>query len=67
MFKRWIVGLDGMQPKKGDTCLYIVRELQLDLTLLAKNLESSHCPQLVEAGKDSEMRYQSQTAQDSLG
>ena len=39
--KRWIVGLDGMQPKKGDTCLYIVRELQLDLTLLAENLDES--------------------------
>lgn len=39
--KRWIVGLDGMQPEKGNTCLYIVRELQLDLTLLAENLDDS--------------------------
>jgi hypothetical protein len=39
--KQWIVGLDGMQPEKGNTCLYIVRELQLDLTLLAKNLDDS--------------------------
>jgi hypothetical protein len=30
-----------MQPEKGNTCLYIVRELQLDLTLLAENLEES--------------------------
>lgn len=39
--RRWIVGLDGMQPEKGNTCLYIVRELQLDLTLLAENLDNS--------------------------
>ena len=42
--ERWIVGLDGMQPKKGDTCLYIARELQLDLTLLAENLDDSSDP-----------------------
>jgi len=39
--KHLIIGLDGMQPKKGDTCLYIVRELQLDLTLMAENLNDS--------------------------
>jgi hypothetical protein len=39
--KQWIVGLDGMQPEKGNICLYIVRELQLDLTLLAENLDDS--------------------------
>lgn len=39
--KRLIIGLDGMQPEKGNTCLYIVRELQLDLTLLAENLDES--------------------------
>jgi hypothetical protein len=38
---RLIIGLDGMQPEKGNTCLYIVRELQLDLTLLAENLDES--------------------------
>lgn len=42
--KRLVVGLDGMQPKKGDTCLYIGRELQLDLTLLAENLDDSSDP-----------------------
>jgi hypothetical protein len=42
--KRWIVGLDGMQPEKGNACLYIVRELQLDLTLLAENLDDSSDP-----------------------
>lgn len=42
--ERLVVGLDGMQPKKGDTCLYIVRELQLDLTLLAENLDDSSDP-----------------------
>jgi hypothetical protein len=38
---RLVIGLDGMQPEKGNTCLYIVRELQLDLTLLAENLVES--------------------------
>lgn len=38
---RLIIGLDGMQPEKGNTCLYIVRELQSDLTLLAENLDES--------------------------
>jgi hypothetical protein len=42
--KRWIVGLDGMQPEKGNICLYIVRELQLDLTLLAENLNDGSDP-----------------------
>lgn len=36
-----IIGVDGMQPAKGDTCLYIVRELQTDLTLCAENLDDS--------------------------
>lgn len=36
-----VVGLDGMQPEKGNTCLYIARELQLNLTLLAENLGDS--------------------------
>ena len=36
-----VVGVDGMQPAKGDTCLYIVRELQTDLTLCAENLDDS--------------------------
>lgn len=39
--KRLVIGLDAMQPEKGNICLYIVRELQLDLTLLAENLEES--------------------------
>ena len=30
-----------MQPAKGDTCLYIVRELQTDVTLCAENLDDS--------------------------
>ena len=38
-----IIGLDGMQPEKGNSCLYIVRELQCGLTLLAELLtDSSH-------------------------
>jgi hypothetical protein len=40
---RLIIGLDGMQPEKGNTCLYIVRELQCGLILLAEPLtDSSH-------------------------
>lgn len=38
-----IIGLDGMQPEKGNTCLYIVRELQCGVTLAAEPLtDSSH-------------------------
>lgn len=36
-----IIGLDGMQPEKGNRCLYIVRELQYGLTLLAEPLTDS--------------------------
>jgi hypothetical protein len=36
-----VVGVDGMQPAKGDTCLYIIRELQTDGTLGAENLDDS--------------------------
>jgi hypothetical protein len=36
-----IVGIDGMQPEKGNLCLYIVREPRLGLTLLAENLDES--------------------------
>lgn len=39
--KGLIIGLDGMQPEKGNDCLYIVRELQCGVTLLAENLEES--------------------------
>lgn len=39
---KWlIIGIDGMQPEKGNDCLYIVRELQCGITLLAENLEES--------------------------
>jgi hypothetical protein len=38
---RLIIGLEGMQPEKGNSCLYLVRELQLNLTLLAENLTES--------------------------
>ena len=39
---KWlIIGVDGMQPEKGNDCLYIVRELQCGVTLLAVNLEES--------------------------
>ena len=36
-----VVGIDGMQPEKGNDCLYIVRELQCQVTLLAAKLEES--------------------------
>ena len=42
--KGLLIGLDGMQPEKGNACLYIVRELQLGLTLLAENLDESSDP-----------------------
>lgn len=39
--KRLVIGLDGMQPEKGNDSLYIVRELQCGVTLLAEKLEDS--------------------------
>ena len=55
-FKSLIIGVDGMQPEKGNDCLYIVRELQCGVTLLAKNLEESSqtalCEQVFEPLKD---------------
>jgi len=36
-----IITIDGMQPEKGNDCLYIVREIQCGVTLLAVNLEES--------------------------
>lgn len=39
-----VIGVDGMQPEKGAVSLYIVRELQSGLTLLAENLDESSTP-----------------------
>jgi hypothetical protein len=39
-----VIGVDGMQPEKGNASLYIVRELQVGLTLLAENLDDSATP-----------------------
>lgn len=36
-----MVSIDGMQPEKGNDCLYIAREIQCGVTLLAVNLEES--------------------------
>ena len=36
-----LIAIDGMQPEKGNDCLYIVRELQCRVTLLAVNLADS--------------------------
>jgi hypothetical protein len=52
MHKTVFISIDGMQPEKGNDCLYIVRELQSGVTLLAKNLEESSqdnlCQQIFE-------------------
>lgn len=51
-----IIGVDGMQPEKGNDCLYIVRELQCGVTLLAENMEESSqdtlCERIFEPLKD---------------
>lgn len=51
-----IISIDGMQPEKGNDCLYIVREIQCGATLLAVNLEESSqdalCEHLFEPLKD---------------
>lgn len=54
---KWLViSIDGMQPEKGNDCLYIVREIQAGVTLLAVNLEESSqdalCEQVLEPLKD---------------
>jgi hypothetical protein len=36
-----ILAIDGMQPEKGNDALYIVREAQLDLTLVAETLDQA--------------------------
>jgi hypothetical protein len=56
-FLKWLViSVDGMQPEKGNDCLYIVREIQCGVTLLAVNLEESSqealCEHLFEPLKD---------------
>lgn len=40
------VSIDGMQPETGNLCLYVVRDPQLGLTLLAESLEESTAPTL---------------------
>jgi len=46
---KWLViSIDGMQPEKGNDCLYIVREVQCGVTLLAVNLEESSWEALCE-------------------
>jgi len=39
--QRLVISLDGMKPEKGNSCLYVVREVQLGLTLMSENLEDS--------------------------
>lgn len=34
-----VIGVDGMQPEKGNKSLYIVREIQSGLTLMAESLD----------------------------
>jgi hypothetical protein len=56
--KGLLISLDGMQPEKGNDCLYLVRELQSGVTLLAVNLEESSrealCEHLLEPLEDLE-------------
>jgi hypothetical protein len=35
-----VLSMDGMQPEKGNPALYVVREVQLDVTLMAEILET---------------------------
>ena len=35
-----VLSIDGMQPEKGNPALYVVREVQLDITLMAEILET---------------------------
>ena len=35
-----VLSIDGMQPEKGNPALYVVREAQLDVTLMAEILET---------------------------
>ena len=35
-----VLSMDGMQPEKGSPALYVVREVQLDVTLVAEILET---------------------------
>ena len=35
-----VLSMDGMQPEKGNPALYVVREVQLDVTLVAEILET---------------------------
>jgi hypothetical protein len=39
--KGLIVSIDGMQPEKGNLCLYVLRHPRLGLTYLAESLEDS--------------------------
>lgn len=51
-----IISIDGMQPEKGNDCLYIVREIQCGVTLLAATLVDSSqaalCTELFDPLKD---------------
>jgi hypothetical protein len=44
--KGLVVSIDGMQPEKGNLCLYILRNPRLGLTYLAESLEDSGAPTL---------------------
>jgi hypothetical protein len=41
-----LVSVDGMQPETGNLCLYVLRDPQQALTLLAESLEDSSAPTL---------------------
>jgi hypothetical protein len=46
--KGLVIGVDGTQPEKGNDNLYIIRELQCGVTLLAENLEESSHDALIQ-------------------
>ncbi len=44
-----VVGIDGMQPEKGNLCLYVLRDPRLGVTYLAESLEDSGAAALQKA------------------
>lgn len=44
-----IVSIDGMQPEKGNLCLYVLRDPRLGVTLWSESLEDSSAPTIQSA------------------
>jgi len=47
--KGLIISIDGMQPEKGNLCLYVLRDPRLSVTYLAESLEDSGAAALQKA------------------